>query len=129
MTSLAVSNPLFADLALRGWFPLWLAVLLGLASLAGVVALYLKESGRLPLWRRLILAAIRVSILGSLLFLATRPTIVRQRVDDRARPIVLMVDESQSMQAKDPRNNISERWRVGIAFDKLPLDKPIPTAD
>ena len=120
-------TPLFADLALRGWFPLWLAVTLGVVATAGTVFLYLNESGRLPLWRRLLLAITRIGILGSVLFLALRPTIIRQRTDDRPRPVALLVDESQSMQTRDPRNNLAERWRVGVAFDKRPVDQPIPS--
>ena len=38
-----LSPPLFAELSLRGWFPLWAAVLLGLAAVAAVVVLYVRE--------------------------------------------------------------------------------------
>lgn len=128
MTLMVPQTPLFAELALRGWFPLWLAATLGVLAIACTIFLYVNESGRLPLWRRLTLASTRIAILSSLLFLAMRPTIIRQRVDDRLRPVVLLVDESQSMQTRDPRNNVPERWRVGVAFDKLPIDKSIPSA-
>lgn len=127
MTQTMPISPLFADLALRGWFPLWLAVTLGIASAIGIALLYFKESGRLPVFTRIFLAASRIAILGTVLFLVLRPTIVRQRTDDRPRPVVLLVDESQSMQTRDPRNNFAERWRVGMAFNHVPGDKAIPT--
>ena len=38
---------LFAALAFRGWFPPWVALLLGLASVAVIVLLYRREVGRL----------------------------------------------------------------------------------
>lgn len=120
---------LLGELAFRGWFPLWLAVLLGVASIGGASWLYLRESGRLTLGWRLTLAGLRLAILSGILFLALRPTIVRQGIERRPRSIALLVDESQSMRTADPRTTAAERWRVGIVRNLVPHDQPIPEGE
>jgi hypothetical protein len=117
------------DIAFRGWLPTWLAAIAGLASLAGVAWLYARESGRLPVAWRVALAAVRGLLLVSILFLALRPTVVRQGIENRRRPVVLLVDESQSMRTLDTRSNAAERFRVAVALDLAPHDKPLPPSD
>ncbi len=120
------SASLFAALAFRGWFPVWLAALMALAATAGAVALYYREAGRVPAWRRAILAGLRVLTLVSLAVLLLRPTILTENKLTRYRPVALMVDDSQSMLSADPRPNFPDRWRAALAFDKVPADKPLP---
>ena len=115
---------LFASLAFRGTFPPWAAVLLLLLGGAGMVFLYLKESKRLSLVTRMLLAAIRVALLASVLFLILRPTWVSETSGQRPRPIGLMFDVSQSMAFEDPRPNLADQYRAGIAFGTLKA--PIP---
>ena len=58
MTVSVVRSPLFAELSLRGWFPIWVAVILGILAVATVGLFYFRESGRtagLPRFLRAIL--------------------------------------------------------------------------
>ena len=97
-------TPLFAmTLALRGWFPTWLAVVLGLASVVAVAFVYLREAGRVSLWRRALLAGLRATTLCSILFLLLKPSLLWEMRYDRPRPIAVIVDDSQSMLVRDPR--------------------------
>ena len=84
----AGSTPLFAaTLAFRGWFPAWLATVMGVAAVAAVVLVYLRESGRLPTWRRLLLAGLRAVTLSSILLLLLKPTLLWETREDRPRAV------------------------------------------
>src|SRR4051812_46721332 len=117
MTYLFAYAPLFADMQRRGWFPPWIALLLGLAGVASVGVLYAKESGRLGVFRRLVLAGVRMAILIVVAFLLLRPVWVSESDGDRARPIAVLIDVSQSMDQKDPRPNPEDQWRAALAYD------------
>jgi len=119
-------NPLFADLAFRGWFPAWAAALLAAVAAAGVVALYRREAGRLPVLPRAAMALFRVATLAGILFLALRPTLVTDVRGERPRPVALLVDDSQSMLTRDPRQNAADRWRAAVALNLVPPDRPLP---
>ncbi len=119
-------TPLFADLAFRGWFPRWLAVAMGVLAVAAVVALYLREAGRVPAWRRAVMAGLRAAALASVLFLLLRPTLLTETREQQPRPVAVLVDDSQSMTTRDPRLNFPDRWRTAIALNLVPPDKPIP---
>jgi hypothetical protein len=118
--------PFAAALALRGWFPPWLAALLGVVAVVAVVAAYLREAGRLPVWRRLVLASLRAVALCSILFLLLKPTLLWESAEDRPRPVALLVDDSQSLGTREPRTELPDRIRLAIALDRLPADKPLP---
>jgi hypothetical protein len=122
------SHPLFAELALRGWFPVWLAVLLGLAAVVAVGLLYRREAGRVPAAARVLMAALRAAALAAILFLLLRPSLVYDHHGERPKPVAVLVDDSQSMTARDPRLNFPDRWRAAVAFDLVPPDKPMPAA-
>lgn len=107
--------PLFAELAFRGWFPLWLAVVLGLVSLVAVYAIYSRESLRMPPFQRYAMAAFRVLAIWVLLFLLCKPVLVDDFKEDRARPIAVLIDNSKSMLQADPRLNTPDQIRVAIA--------------
>ena len=120
-------TPLFAELSLRGWFPTWLAALLGLAAAAWVVVLCLRESGRVSLPAKALLAVVRVGIVATVAFLLLRPVWVKENRGERRRGVAVLVDVSQSMDRDDPRPNTADQWRAAIAFDLIPADKGIPT--
>lgn len=119
-------NPLFADLAFRGWFPPWAAVALGVVAVVGVVALYRREAGRLPVLPRVAMAFFRAAALAAILFLALRPTLVTDVRGERPRPVAVLVDDSQSMLTRDPRVNVIDRWRAAVALNLVPPDKAVP---
>lgn len=116
----------FASLTFRSWFPWWASLLLFVLAAAGVVGLYLIESGRVKLVWRLLLAGLRVAIVGLILFLALRPAWLSETRGDRSKPIALLVDASESMAAADPRPNTPDRWRAAVAYDLVPPNQPVP---
>ncbi len=120
------SPPFDFTLTLRGWFPAWLAALLGVLAVAAVVMVYLRESGRLPTWRRLLLAGLRAVTLSSLLFLLLKPTLLWESREDRPRAVAVLADDSQSMTTREARATYADRWRLAVAFDRVPADKPVP---
>jgi uncharacterized membrane protein len=121
------SSLVWGALTFRSWFPWWLSVVLGIISVVAVILLYLRESGRLPAWRRALLASLRALAILGILFLLLRPTWLRESKQERGRPIALLVDDSQSMLTKDPRVNLADQWRLAIALDKVPADKTSPS--
>jgi len=116
---------LFAELALRGW-PLWTGVVLGFTAAVAVGALYVRESPRLGFPARAAMALLRIAIVATVAFLLLRPVWVNEKKGERRRPVALLVDVSQSMNAKDPRPGNSDQWRVAIAHGFVPPDKGIP---
>lgn len=110
----------------RGWFPRWVAVLLGLLAVVAVGVLYAKEIGRLGVARRLTLAAVRMMTVLVVTILLLRPVWVSEQKGDRRRPIALLIDTSESMNSKDPRPALDDQWRAALAFGHIDADKPFP---
>ena len=125
MTSSAIP-PVFAGLALRGGFPWWLALAMGVCAVTAVVLLYLRESGRVPRAVRLVLAGLRGLTLAFILFLLLRPTWLTEQRGERPRPIGILFDDSQSMKYRDPRTNFADNWRAAIAYDLADPARGIP---
>ena len=125
--SLGVSD---ADLILRGFLPPWLAVaLLALCALLAVFV-YRREAGRIPAWKRGVLAAIRVGTFATLVALATKPSLVRDVAGEKPRPVVILADDTQSMTTRDPRPLTIDRFRAALAFDLIaPDSRPTGSAD
>src|SRR5262245_52453985 len=130
--SFAVST-LFAELSLRGWFPGWLAVLLGVAAVAAAGVFYAREAGRIAVLPRVLMACVRMGILIAVAFLLLRPVWVVDDRGDRRRPVAVLVDVSKSMSSEDPRHSTADQWRVALAFNlvepgKASLDSPVTSA-
>ena len=126
MATVTVDPVLLAALAFRGWLPLWVAVIFGMLAAAASVWLYLRESASIPLWRRGLLATIRILILASILFLALRPTIVNDNQREKPRSVFLLLDNSESMTLRDPRPAVLDRFRAAIALGQIAPDSPLP---
>ena len=118
---------LYAEIVLRGTFPLWLAIVLmvAIAGLAG--GFYFTESMRIGIGRRLVLAGLRALVLCSIVFLLCKPVAVRDVPSERSRPIVILADNSQSMTQKDPRPAVADKVRFAIAKDILPPNHGLGT--
>jgi hypothetical protein len=114
-------EPLFAGLDVgRGRFPWPLAAVLGALAVAGVVLLYVREAGRIPLGARIAMAATRVGIVAAVAFLLVRPVWVTDQATEKVRPVVVLIDASQSMGAEDPRPGNDDQARAALAFGLLP---------
>jgi hypothetical protein len=109
-----------ASLGLRGGMPVWLAVILLVLCAAGAVYLYLRESAKLSLAWRLILAGLRSALIGLVLLLLLRPVILGEFVGQRARPVVLLIDDSQSMSRIDRRTTDADKVRVAVSKGLVP---------
>jgi hypothetical protein len=116
------------QLQLRGWFPPWIAWLLGGLAAAAIVVLYIKEAGRLGLPTRLALATVRAGIVLLVAWLLQKPVWVREDEERKPRPIAILVDVSQSMDNKDPRPNTADQGRVAIATGHSDPTSGLPDA-
>lgn len=125
-TVFALSIPLVGELQRRGWFPGWLALVLLLAAVVAVGWLYAQEAGRLSVPRRLMLAAVRILTVLVVAFLLLRPVVVQEKINEKPRPIALLIDVSQSMNNADPRPTLPDQWRAAMAFGYIDPDKPFP---
>jgi hypothetical protein len=122
---------LLADLSqlqLRGWFPPWLAWLLGGLAVAAIVVLYVKEAGRLGVPTRVALATVRAVIVLVVAWLLQRPVWVSEQEERKPRPVAILVDVSQSMGNKDPRPNTADQARVAIATGLSEPNAGLPDA-
>jgi hypothetical protein len=109
-----------AELSLRGLLPWWAAALVLLASAAGVYFLYARESARLGRGRRLLLVALRLALIALVLALLQRPVLQAEFAGERARGVVLLIDNSQSMTQQDRRVSDADRLRAAIARGLVP---------
>ena len=109
-----------AELAFRGLFPWGWAVALMVFLGAGVIALYCLERGRIGIIRRSLLAVLRISILLLLLLLLFRPLLLSEFEGQRSQPILLLVDNTQSMKQQDKRLSLADKLRVAIAKGLVP---------
>ncbi|HUG94318.1 MAG TPA: hypothetical protein VML55_26040 [Planctomycetaceae bacterium] len=81
------------------WLPAWVALLLAVAAVAWVVAIYLRDARSVPLRRRIALIALRLAAIGCVLYFLTD---LKLSVDRTGLPvIVVMVDDSESMRLVD----------------------------
>jgi len=125
----------WGELVLRGSFPVILATLLALAGMGLAVFFYWKETGKhtfLDIVRRLGLAALRTFAIWLVLFLLLRPSLVAEFHGERKRGVVMMNDNSQSLQQQDRRLTDADRMRVALALNrvdpKTSVNDPAPLA-
>ena len=97
-----------------GWFVLGVLVLGGLAWW-----LYQQSPVSLTPLRRRILTALRITFLTLLLLLLLRPVLSFTVEGSVRRSLLLLVDNSASMQIKDPRVNADDVKRVALARNVL----------
>jgi hypothetical protein len=104
-----------AELSLQGGFPWWLAAFA--VALAGAAALYLyrRESARLGVLRSTVLALLRTALVALVLVLLLRPVLLAEFAGSRPRPVVLLIDTSQSMSAVDRRVSDRDKERLALA--------------
>jgi uncharacterized membrane protein len=117
-----------AELHFRGIIPWWVGLLLLVILAALVVVLYLKEKARLGLLARLALALLRTGLFAILLFLLCRPLLLAEFEGDRARGVVVMLDNSQSLTQHDRRITADDKARVAIALGRVSPDTPLKQA-
>ena len=90
-------------------------MLLLVAASAGVLFLYRRETARLSIVRRFILAGLRIAIIGLVLVLLSRPVLIAEFHGERPRGVVLLIDDTQSMKQRDRRVSDADRIRAALA--------------
>jgi hypothetical protein len=114
-----------AELSFRGLLPWWLAGLLFVTLVALTCYLYSLERGTMGWPRRVLMIVLRSTLLGLALLLLARPVLLAEFEGERPRGIVMLVDNSQSMQLQDRRLSEADRWRVAIAQNIVPAQTPL----
>lgn len=84
-----------------GDWPIWLVVLLVIAAVVGVLALYLHESKSLALPYRYLLPGLRATAVAMVLLILSGPIWHRRQVVGTLGRVVFAVDTSQSMSLSD----------------------------
>jgi hypothetical protein len=105
-----------AELHLRGLFPWWLAAVLLLAAGVGAFYLYFRETVRMGPLRRVALALLRTGTIGLVLVLLLRPVLLAEFQGERLRSVVVLLDNTQSMNQQDRRVSERDRLRAAIAL-------------
>ena len=82
------------------WSPWWLVLVLPLVVLAGWW-LYRGQFGKLPRWHVGVLLALRLGLLAALIFLVFRPSVLYRKILTYTGRVVVLLDNSESMTAKD----------------------------
>jgi hypothetical protein len=111
-----------AKFDLRGVIPWWVAALILAICAAGVLFLYFQERGRFGVVRRVLLVTLRTAVIALVLLLLLRPVLLAEFKGDRPRNVVLLIDDSQSMQQQDRRISDQDRLRVALAKGLVPPD-------
>jgi hypothetical protein len=117
------------ELQLRGPLPWWLVAILAVALVAGVLALYATERGKVRWPIRLVMALCRAAALALLLALISRPVLQAEFQARRLREIALLIDNTGSMQQQDRRLGFADKLRVAIAQGKLAPGTPLTGQD
>ncbi|MCE9529568.1 MAG: hypothetical protein K8T89_00275 [Planctomycetes bacterium] len=113
---------LLGKIDFRGGLPAWVAYLLMALAVIAIAAVYLRESMKMHPIQRIAMAAFRAAALIAIIFLLRKPVVVSDEKTDKKLPIAILVDNSQSMNQRDPRITVEDKARFGIAYNVLAPD-------
>jgi hypothetical protein len=105
------------ELAFRPPFPLWVLVGLAVLLVASAVWVYAREPGRLGVLRGMLITLRSAFYLLILALLCVR--LVAWGTGERQHPVLLLLDNSQSMKQQDRRLSDADLLRVAIARGML----------
>jgi hypothetical protein len=113
------------ELQLRG--PLsWLVILLLVLLLTALAALlYARERGKVAWWARALGAALRTAFVVGALLLICRPVLQAEFHGQRPREIMLLIDNTQSMNQRDRRLAQADLFRVALAEGLIPANSQV----
>jgi hypothetical protein len=120
----ADTSPHSLDLQFRGPLAWWVVVVVALVICAFVGFLYATERGKKSwlLLLRPVMAFCRAAALIFLLLIICRPALQAEFKGQRAREIILLLDNTQSMMQQDRRLRDPDQLRVAIAQGLLEPD-------
>ena len=107
------------SLAFRGSVPVALVVLLAALLTALVWWLYRHSPLSVSPSRRRVLTGLRVLFLALLLAILLRPVLALTVEGGVRRRLVMLIDDTASMQIKDPRLDADDQKRAALAFGTL----------
>lgn len=115
------------NLYLTGSLPVWLLLLVAVASAALLVQQFVALRRRLSAAQASFLVLLRGCVYGLLIFFLLSPAYVEQRVAKLRRPLTLLLDGSQSMgfpaDPKDTQNGKPAESRLDLLKQKLTTGK------
>ena len=110
----------FEFLLRSGWPRL---VVLALIALAVAYAIYLYRKERaLTRGRRIVLGALRAAALGLVMLLVFEPILGLEMTVKARRTLLVLMDTSESMSTRDPRQTEDELKDAALALDKAPYE-------
>lgn len=101
----------------------WLLVPLILVLMIGSIWFYRQE--KLSTRARWCLITCRLLLCSGILLLICRPTLEATLQSTRARPVVVLLDNSLSMALVDPRSQAADKLRVALASQLVPVNQSI----
>ncbi|MCL2647930.1 MAG: hypothetical protein FWD61_13100 [Phycisphaerales bacterium] len=109
----------------HGDVPLWLAILLAIALVAMVIWLYQHTPEALAQWRRIVLTALRSAVLCLIILLLVHPIIAITTAGSIRQSLLILVDNSRSMQIADMRIDPLDARRAALVTGTLDPRKGI----
>jgi len=123
-------TPILGEIIYRGGMNFWWALALAIVAVILVAVVYLRESMKMNPLQRIAMAALRCLAILGIIFLLRKPVIVSDIAADKTLPIAVLIDNSQSMNQRDPRTAPIDRERAAIAFGEFNTpndDAKLPT--
>ena len=95
---------------------LWFAALVGGVAIEAIWWIYGLEKKLVLPWRGRLLLALRLLATAVVLFILVQPVLSRMKDREINREVVVLVDDSESMQLSDSQHAISDQLAVGELF-------------
>jgi uncharacterized membrane protein len=111
------------DIGFRNQFFL-VAVIVTALLTVGIFVLYWRESSRVNIVMRFLMALVRISLVVVLLLLLMRPVVDLVYKGKSPRTVALLIDNTKSMDQRDRRTSTADRERVAALFPKEPEKNP-----
>ena len=123
-------------LSYHGDVPLWFAILLAVVLAAMTIWIYQHTAEKLALWRRIVLTVLRSAVLCLIVLLLVHPIIAITTAGSIRQSLLILVDNSRSMQIADMRIDPLDAKRAALVNGTLDprkgidqkLDKPLVAA-
>ena len=112
----------YFEFLLRSQWPRVLILALIAVAVAYAVYLYRKEKA-LTRGRRIALGILRAAVLGLLVLIVFEPILGLEMTVKARRTLLVLMDTSESMTTRDPRQTEDELKDAALALDKMPYDE------
>lgn len=115
--SLEGAEPVFREL-----IPFWVAALVLGLGVVWAFTVYFFEKGSIGWIRRILGALLRSSAIAVILLILLNPVLIPRATDSANLPVILLLDNSQSLKLEDKRVRLEDKARALIARNKLSPD-------